>query len=512
MELYAIKEHLPDYQLHHYGNTNIDHDINLIKFFTKDQKKFLNHVIYMTSTQHLPAAETPGDFTLLCYGDSVDWSVYAKSSFHILYVVEDTDHMELFNKIQDLLQNIQQINAGLHMLINAFFKEQGLQYLADVAYQVFGNPLFVIDNSNKHLAVSSGIIFDNPFFAEENEEGYISKQGLSFIKQTRLDEKIRAKNSAIYVKNPLHGIGMLVDAITINNIEVGHVMLCEIDQPFQEFDAVMLHRTSRIISMELQKNSFINSNKGFMYSYFLADLLDNPDIAYSSIKDRLSILGYDLKEEQYLLVIPARSYRNTSTKLDIIVDQLHQILPSSIYAIYENTIAILISRSRKDGIKEQEYQRLISFLEINHLTAGISNFFYELKNARRFYQQAVKAVELGQKLEITQPIHHYSDYYLYHIFEMCENQENIRFFIHPSMLKLLEYDQNHSTDFLHTLHEYLESPGQPTQVAKRLHVHKNTLLYRMDKIRSIMDCQIEEGDEFLSFGLSYKIMRYLKMI
>ena len=512
MELYAIKEHLPDYQFNYYGNSNLDNDIDLIKFFTKDQKNFQNHIIYMTSTEHLPSPDTHGGFTLLCYGNSIDWSIYTNSSFHILYLNSEADPMELFNQIQDLLQNIQQINAGLHMLINAFFKEQGLQYLADVAYQVFGNPLFIVDNSNKYLAVSSGIVYDNPFFTEENAEGYISTQGLSFIKQAKIDEKIRAKNSPIYINNPLHGKGMLVDAITINNIEVGHVMLCEIDQPFQEFDSVMLHRTSRIISMELQKNSFINSNKGFMYSYFLADLLDNPDISYSSVKDRLSVLGYDLKEEQYLLVIPARSYRNTSTKLDIIVDQLHQILPSSIYAVYENTIAILISRSRKDGIKEQEYERLISFLDANHLTAGISNFFYDLKNARRFYQQAIKAVELGQKLGTELPIHHYSDYYLYHIFEMCENQENIRFFIHPSMVKLLEYDQNHGTDFLHTLHEYLESPGQPTQIAKRLHVHKNTLLYRMDKIRSIMDCRIEEGDEYLAFGLSYKIMRYLKMI
>ncbi len=512
MELYAITEHLPDYKFACFGNTSLDNDINLIKFFTKDQNKFLNHIMYMASTQQLPGPDTPGEFTLLCYGPPCDWSAYANSTFHILYLSGDIDPLGLFNKIQDLLQSIQQINAGLHMLINAFFKEQGLQYLADVAYQVFGNPLFIVDNSNKYLAVSSGIVYDNPFFTEENKEGYISQQGLAFIKQAKIAEKIRAKNSPIYIDNPLHGIGTLVDAITINNIEVGHVMLCEIDQPFQEFDSVMLHRTSRIISMELQKNSFINSNKGFMYSYFLADLLDNPDINYASVKDRLSVLGHDLKEEQYLLVIPARSYRNTSTKLDIIVDQLHQILPSSIYAIYENTIVILISRSRKDGIKTQEYGRLISFLETNHLTAGISNFFYDLKSSKRFYQQAVKAVELGQKLGIELPIHHYSDYYLYHIFEMCESQENIHFFIHPSMLKLLEYDQSHGTDFLRTLHEYLESPGQPTQVAKRLHVHKNTLLYRMDKIRSIMDCKIEEGDEFLAFGLSYKIMRYLKMV
>lgn len=520
MELYAIKEQLSDYKINAYGNQNLNIDISNIKFFTYSQKKFFNNIIYMGTTNLLPSPDTPGQFTFLCYGPPLNWPAYERSSFHIFYVNMDivtnekkeSEPLVLFNLIQDILQNIQQINAGLHMLINAFFTEQGLQYLADVAYQVFGNPIFIVDNSHKYLAISSGIVADSVFASEENRSNYISQQGIHFIRQAKIDEQIRKTNFPIYFKNPLHEKGMMVDAITINNIEVGHVMLYELDQPFQEFDSIMLHRTSRIISMELQKNSFINSNKGFIYSYFLADLLDNPEINYAAVKERLSILNYDLKEEQHILVIPSRSYHHATVRLDVILEQLHQILPSSIYSIYENTIAILISRNCKDGIKEQEYNRLISFLTANNLTAGMSNYFYNLKDARRFYQQALKSVEIGQKLGVDSPIHYYSDNYLYHIFEMCEAHENIRFFIHPGMMKLLEYDNNHGTDFLNTLHEYLESPGMPTQVAKRLHIHKNTLLYRMDKIRKIMDSKIELGDEFMSFGLSYKIMKYLKMI
>ena len=34
----------------------------------------------------------------------------------------------------------------------------------------------------------------------------------------------------------------------------------------------------------------------------------------------------------------------------------------------------------------------------------------------------------------------------------------------------------------------------------------------MEKIRNIMDCKLESGDEFMTMGLSYKIMKYLKML
>lgn len=512
MELFAVKEKISDCNLATYGNQDMNIDIRMIKLLTTSQKKYHNHIIYLSPTDMVPLPNTSGEFTLLCFGKELDWTLYEKSSFHILFMQSKVDQFEVFNKVQDVLQDIQQINAGLHILINAFFTEQGLQYLTDVAHQVFGNPLFVVDNRHKYLAISSGIVADSIFAHEETKEGYIKEAGISFIRKEKIDEKIRKQNAPVYFQNPLHNKGMLVDAITINNIEVGHVMLYELNQPFNEFDSIMLHRTSRIISMELQKNSFITSNKGFMYSYFLADLLDNPEVNYSSVIERLAILGYDLKEDQYILVIPPRSYRNANSKLDVIVEQLHHILPGSIYVIYENTIVFLISRSRKEGIKDYEYIQLIEFLKANQLTAGMSNFFGDLKDARRFYHQALKSIDLGQKLGNTEVIHYYSTYYLYHIFEMCEKEEEIRFFIHPGMMKLMYYDQTHGTDFLDTLRDYLESPGQPTQIAKRLHIHKNTLLYRMDKIRSITDCKIETGDEFMSFGLSYKIMKYLKMI
>lgn len=512
MELFAIKEQLSDYKLAVYGNQDLSIDIRMIKLLSKQQKKFHKHIIYLAPTDILPPPDTSGEFTILCYGTAPCWSSFKNSSFRILYMEDSLDYIGAFNKIQEVMQNIDTINSGLYMLINAFFEEKGLQYIADIAYQVFGNPIYIVDNSYKYLAVSSGIVADNVFASDENRAGYISTQGIEFIKSSKLDDKIRNQKSPVYFHNPLHKKGMMADAITINNIEVGHVMLYELDKPFNEFDSILLHRTSRIISMELQKNSFITSNKGLMYSYFLADLIDNPNINYASVKERISVLGYDLKDDQYMLVIPSHSYHNANIRLDIIVEQLHKILHNSIYVIYQNTIAILISRSRKDGISEYELNRLVEFLKANNLTAGMSNFFTDLKHTKKFYHQALKSVELGLKLGIQSVIHRYSDYYIYHLFEMCEKKEDIHFFIHPGIIKLLQYDKKHGTDFVNTLREYLETPGQPAQTAKRLHIHKNTLLYRMDKIRSIMNCKIDSGDEYMSFGLSIKIMKYLNMI
>ncbi len=60
--------------------------------------------------------------------------------------------------------------------------------------------------------------------------------------------------------------------------------------------------------------------------------------------------------------------------------------------------------------------------------------------------------------------------------------------------------------------EFLRSPGQPSVIAEALHIHKNTLLYRMGKIRQITGCDFVEGEEYMNYNLSIKIMKYLQMI
>ena len=63
-----------------------------------------------------------------------------------------------------------------------------------------------------------------------------------------------------------------------------------------------------------------------------------------------------------------------------------------------------------------------------------------------------------------------------------------------------------------TIIEFLKRPGQPGSIADTLHIHKNTLLYRMGKIRQITGCSFTEGEEYMNYNLSVKIMKYLHLI
>lgn len=496
-----------------YGNETSCSDLVDIRIIAKNQIRFKESTLYLSTTELLPDREIPDSFTVFCYGKPIAFSDYSNAAFHVVYFGEEISQAELFNITIENMTETPKISRATHILMNTLFSGKGLQHLVDAASEIFGNPIYVVDLQHKYLAISSGIFPDNAFLQKENESPYIREEGILYIRKNRIDEKARKSTLPIYFFNEMAGHGTLISTIKIDGIEVGHIMIQEFEHKFRETDAELLYHFTKLVSMELQKNSVFTDNKGVMYSYFLADLLKNPDSNATAIKNRLEALGFKLKSDLYIMAIPAASYHHSNLGLEVILQNIKNILVGSLYAIYENTIVFLISKDRYQEFTEYERDRLTDFLESNHLKAGISNFFNALEEAPLFYRQALEALKLAEHMNAQTCIYYYKDYYFYHMFRLLEKESTeIRYLIHPGLMQLYLYDQEKGTAFIETLREYLVCPGQPSVIAKKLHIHKNTLLYRMGKIKEITNCEFITGEDFMNFNLSFKIMAYLHMI
>ncbi len=501
------------YEPQAFGAESPSCDLLFARIWDPAQTAFDPATLYFCSTARMPEPISACETIFFCYGEPADFPLYVHSRFTVVYFGPSVSQAALFNASLECLSELQEITTGMHLLVNALFSGNGLQFLVDTATQIFGNPVYVVDLQSKYLAISGGLIPDNEFFNADRQSGYISERGLCFIRANRLDEKIRKCDTAYYCINELIQKGMLVDAVRIQGIEVAHIMMLESERPFRDFDADFFHRFSNLISMELQKDSAYARNKGVMYSYFLSDLLNNPGQDAARIRQRLQMLGYNLKETFYIIAIPPAGHSTSDLQLNIILERLIQILSGSIYVIYNDTIVFFISRALFQNLSDYEITQLADYLLANQLKAGISNFFQHLEDMPCFYQQAVDAVNLGIKLKDPSPIYYYSDYYVYKMLETAEkNAINIRFLIHPGLMKLYLYDQQKNAELIVILKEYLHHPGQTSLAAKNLHIHKNTLLYRLGKIKELTGCALEVGEDYMNLNLSLMIMKYLGIV
>ena len=76
------------------------------------------------------------------------------------------------------------------------------------------------------------------------------------------------------------------------------------------------------------------------------------------------------------------------------------------------------------------------------------------------------------------------------------------------LLRLLDYDQKNGTDLMNTLFEYLENSRNINQTADALYVHKNTLLNRLNRIRTVMDCDLNNNWDRFLLSLSFRVLAY----
>jgi DNA-binding PucR family transcriptional regulator len=75
-------------------------------------------------------------------------------------------------------------------------------------------------------------------------------------------------------------------------------------------------------------------------------------------------------------------------------------------------------------------------------------------------------------------------------------------FIDEWLGPLIAYDQRHGADFVRTLTSYLECRGSYDATAAALFVHRNTLKYRLRRIKEVSDRDLKDGDTLFNLQLA----------
>ena len=73
----------------------------------------------------------------------------------------------------------------------------------------------------------------------------------------------------------------------------------------------------------------------------------------------------------------------------------------------------------------------------------------------------------------------------------------------PVLDELIKHDQQNGTDYYNTLRVYLMCERDQTLAAKVLCIHRNSLVYRVNRLKEMIDVDLDNADERLYLILSY---------
>ena len=511
MRLQSLLNLLGPQGIETWQKSDLNVDITGSRSLSASLDAFFPHILYygeLSRLPQLPPMDLP--LNLICLADVPVTTQFRDAGNLNLFLLRDAARaQEVFGIVREACTENPHITAGMNLLLEALFSDQGIQHLVDVAYTVFQNPVFVADPSYKYIACTQGVELDFPDMEEEKKLGYILDKNVEGIRHSRLDDRARKNRYPLYLPDDLRKKGMLVTEVTIQGVEVAHIALYEMNRPFEDSDYILLYRMSKLVSQELQKSSLFTTNRDTMTAYLLADLIERKPVATQSLAHRLQIMGHTLKKELFVFTLSPQTGTESPSRIRAVAEGLLRILPNSIHVVYQETIVLLTSRDLSTGLTPYEEAELDTLCTTGALVMGMSRPFTNVSDFYRHYLQSLKAAELGSKLHHRPGVYRYGQYAVYQLVEYAAKNGHAHDFIDPDLLRLMTYDKENKTQLVETLRLHLQNAWNPTATAEALHVHKNTLFYRMEKIRSMLDDKLENGEKRLALSISLCALDYL---
>ncbi|WP_059105606.1 PucR family transcriptional regulator [Shouchella shacheensis] len=167
----------------------------------------------------------------------------------------------------------------------------------------------------------------------------------------------------------------------------------------------------------------------------------------------------------------------------------------------DRIIGLVVANDWREAM--HELRVLVSGRENLQMAAG--NPIYGVDQLPESYQQALEMLELKRRYssELEGCLFYYEAGVLRHIHQL-KLQETTKP-VHPALAVLEQYDQANQTSLLATLRMYVEKDGNVRATAKGLHVHTNTLQYRLKRIDELTKLELKRPLERMGLYIDFKL-------
>jgi purine catabolism regulator len=230
-----------------------------------------------------------------------------------------------------------------------------------------------------------------------------------------------------------------------------------------------------------------------------------------SLRRRSARIQIDLDDEHAVFVATV-AVPPTPAALDASLRELRAVARFGHVGMVDGNLAVVVGPSEKGlhGLAEDFREGLARRTSNPEISLGAGRRLAGLDGVRQSYREAKEALRLGLDIFGAGRTTLYSDLGLYRLILSVRDHPEVERFYRETMGKLAAQDARADGELLRTLEAYFSSNGSPTEAAARLHVHRNTLLYRLQRIRSVAELDLDDPEVRLALQVGLRIRRVLR--
>jgi len=147
------------------------------------------------------------------------------------------------------------------------------------------------------------------------------------------------------------------------------------------------------------------------------------------------------------------------------------------------------------------------------VSIGIGQLHEGLLGVPQSFREALHALKIGRHTRGARHTTFFTDLGIYRmLLQFAQSQDPNEFFCEP-LQRLIEYNQQMDKELVKTIAAFLECNGNLTETSTRLFIHRNTLKYRLERIRDITQIDLDDAENRLMLHLGLKmnqVINYLR--
>ena len=182
-----------------------------------------------------------------------------------------------------------------------------------------------------------------------------------------------------------------------------------------------------------------------------------------------------------------------------------------VLSIGDNDVALI--RQLADNATDKEIQRIAAMLEeelqsktTDRIVIGIGTVATHLRDLAKSYKEAQIAIEVGKVFDTEKCVINYENLGIGRLIyqlptTLCE----------MFLMEVFKKNPIDSLDqeTLFTIHKFFENNLNVSETARKLFVHRNTLVYRLEKIKKLTGLDLREFDDAITFKVALMVKKYL---
>ena len=303
------------------------------------------------------------------------------------------------------------------------------------------------------------------------------------------------------------GGSRLIAPILVQGTIAGYLSLLGSEGELGELHRLAVGRAAHACAIELVRARAARDARDEVEDELL-DLLTagRPETAEAA-RQRAKRRGFDL-EAPYLLIAAQGSHAENLRRLRTALErQLATMRLAAVVRERDDLILALISLASRTRLEPRAIIEQLHRTARASLEAPIALGYGVIRSGPTQVapaaREAEQALKMGRRLFGPESATSFSDLGLYRLLYALQPLPELGAYREDVLGALRARDRGGV--LMQTLAAYLATNGSPTDAAERLHLHRNTVLYRLGRIEDLLQVDLRDADVRLGLHLALKI-------